>query len=94
MSGEIHVYTQPRVERIADNQFYYDPPLDYIDGYRVTVGWSEEGDAWIAVCSGMSSGVALAHGLSKESALLSLCCCLAAHIDAVNPAAEDTVRSE
>ena len=60
-------------------------PLDYSDFYRVTVGWSEEDDAWLARCSGVSTGDVIGDGQSREEALLCLACALAATVDAVNP---------
>lgn len=73
-----------RTIRIGDNTVNHEPGLDYVDGYHVTVGWSEEDNAWIARCSGTSAGEVLADGVSREYALLDLAISLAATIDAVN----------
>lgn len=64
---------------------YVEFGIDYSDGYRVTVGWSDEDDAWIARITGVSTGDVLAHGDTKEEALLALACSASATIDAVNP---------
>lgn len=58
-------------------------PTDYTDGYRVTVGWSADDDAWIARLSGSRAGDQIGHGDTKEEALLSLACSLGCCIDAL-----------
>jgi hypothetical protein len=58
--------------------------LDYTDGFRVTVGWSDDDNAWIARISGVSTGDVIADGDTKEKALLALACSAAATIDALN----------
>lgn len=78
-------YTMPRTVEIAPNTFILEAPIDYTDGYRVTVGWSDEDEAWIAEVSGHSAGHTLADGVSRESALCALACALSASMDAINP---------
>lgn len=57
---------------------------DHTDGYRVTVGWNEDG-YWVARISGLSTGDVIGtHDWSKEQALLDLACSLAATVDCVN----------
>jgi hypothetical protein len=53
------------------------------DGYRVLVEWDEGESLWLATLSGLpaSIGGSLAYGITKEHALSSLCCALAATID-------------
>ena len=75
--------SQNRV-RMDNGVGYVEFALDYTDGYRVTVGWSDEDDAWIARITGVSTGDVLAHGDTKEEALLALACSAAATIDAIN----------
>jgi hypothetical protein len=82
------VIAKHRVHEVAKNQFWVEQGLEYDDGYRVTVGWSDEDNAWIARCSGLSTGDALADGPTREAALLDLACSLAATVDAVNPDVE------
>lgn len=81
--------TYPRCTYPAPGVCYAEFATEYVDGYRVTVGWSAEDDAWIARCSGISTGDVIGDGLSKEAALLSLVCALAATVDAVNPPIEE-----
>jgi hypothetical protein len=90
-----HRYTKGRTTKIAEGAFFIDPSLDYTDGYRVTVGWSDEDEAWIAQVSGCVGDTAcLAHGPTKESALLNLACAMAATLDAVSEPATPTPPSE
>jgi|GEM_PF-5725824 len=73
-----------RTTEIATGTFYHDPPIDYTDGYRVTVGWSEEDKAWLAQVEGCAHDSAcLADGPTKEAALLNLACSMASTLDAV-----------
>ncbi len=64
-------------------------PVAYEDGYRVSVGWSEEDDAWLARCEGMKTGGVLADGPERETAALALCTSLAATADAIHEWAEE-----
>lgn len=73
----------PRTIRLAENTVHHESGVDYWDGYRVTVGWSEEDDAWIARISGTAAGECIADGVSKETALLALACSIAASMDAL-----------
>lgn len=76
--------TAGRTTEIAPGTISHEPGIDYTDGYRVTVGWSEEGQTWMAQVSGCAhENAALADGPTKDAALLSLACSLAALIDAV-----------
>jgi hypothetical protein len=62
---------------------------DHTDGYRITVGWSEPDEAWIARASGMTAfvpGEAIGTGPTKEAALLDLCCALCATVDCLGQA--------
>lgn len=70
--------------KIDNGVGYVEFGIDYADGYRVTVGWSDEDEAWIARITGVSTGDVLAHGYTKEEALLALACSAAATIDAIN----------
>lgn len=73
-----------RTREVAANTFYAEFGIDYTDGYRVTVGWSEEDGAWIARVAGCAhDGACLADGPTKEAALLSLICSMATLVDAV-----------
>lgn len=73
-----------RTVLIGENTAVHEVGINYEDGYRVTVGWSDEDDAWIARCSGVSTGDVIADGVSKEMALLDLAISLASTIDAIN----------
>jgi hypothetical protein len=58
--------------------------LDHTDGYRVTVGWSEENGEWIARTSGMDAfipGEVMGMGMSVTLALADMACALAATCD-------------
>lgn len=75
--------TLARVE-IKDGVTHITCPTNYVDGYRVTVGWSEADGSWVARCSGMKAfipGEAIGVGDTKEESLLDLACHLAASAD-------------
>lgn len=58
---------------------------EYQDGYRVTVSWSEEDDAWIATlheCKSEKEPIGV--GATKEEALCALACSLACLADALH----------
>lgn len=73
-----------KVAQVAPGFTYVEAGIEYEDGYRVTVEWSAEDDAWIARCSGLSTGDAIADGTTPIHALLDLACSLACVVDAVN----------
>lgn len=56
--------------------------IDYTDGWRVTVGWSESDQTWYARCRGEDCNE-LGHGDTKQEALLCLICAMACHIHAL-----------
>lgn len=62
----------------------YENGVDYTDGYRVTVGWSEEDEAWIAELSGCQAEPnPIGDGQTQELALCALACSLACLADAL-----------
>ena len=56
-----------------------EPGIDYLDGARVTVGWSESDGVWYARCFGAMSDD-LGHGDTREEALLCLITAMSALI--------------
>lgn len=86
--------TAGRTVEIAANSVYHEFGIDFTDGVRVTVGWSEEDDAWIARVTGCAHDSAcLADGPTKEAALLNLACAMAATLDAVEDDRAQAVAS-
>lgn len=64
---------------------FVDRGPDGSEGYRVTVGWSDDDDAWIARLHGLDvSTSATGHGDTKEEALCHLACSLALLADVLH----------
>ncbi len=83
MSATEHEYTEGRLVMTGENTAQWTQAFEHIDGeLRVTCGWSDEDNAWIAEFSGVEGGNPMAHGSTQLEALASLCGAVAAHVSA------------
>lgn len=84
MSGTVPM---PRVEKMGDTTFIAEYPTDVRDGpYRLTVGWSDEDNAWLAFVGPLHCAPDwIGHGATQLEAVSCLAFALANLVDHLAP---------